>query len=215
MIRSLSFRSLLAAFTVAAAPLVLGPPPSAYAEAVGSVTTGSPAPSFTLPGIDGKQHSLDEYKGKVVVLEWFNEGCPFVKKHYASGNMQALQKEYTGKGVAWLTIVSSAPGKQGHDDAAGHKAKLGEWKASPTAFLTDESGEVGKKYGARTTPHMYVIDSSGALVYQGAIDDKATTKESDIPGSKNFVKAALDEVTAGKPVTTASTEPYGCSVKYG
>ena len=172
------------------------------------------APSFTLKGIDGKEYSLDEFAGKTVVLEWFNEGCPFVAKHYSGGNMQSLQKEYTGKGVVWLAIVSSAPGKQGNKTPDEHKATLAKWNAAPTALLIDEDGVVGKKYGAKTTPHMFVIDSTGSIAYAGAIDDKASTEAEDIPTSKNYVKAALDALLAGKKVEVSETQAYGCGVKY-
>jgi peroxiredoxin len=172
------------------------------------------APAFTLTDTQGTKHSLSDFKGKVVVLEWFNSGCPFVKKHYIQGNMQALQKTYTDQGVVWLTICSSAPGKQGHMDAAGHNRKMAEWKMNATAMLMDESGQAGKAYGAKTTPHMFVINAEGEVVYQGAIDDKRSTNPADIPQSTNYVRAALDAVLAGEPVKEAKTMPYGCSVKY-
>jgi peroxiredoxin len=172
------------------------------------------APAFTLTDTNGKEHSLSDFEGKVVVLEWFNQGCPFVKKHYKNGNMQSLQNTYTGKGVVWLTVCSSAPGEQGHMDAAGHNKTIGEWKIQSTAFLMDEDGKVGRAYGAKTTPHMYVIDAGGQIVYQGAIDDKRSTDAADIPDSKNYVRAALDAVLAGEAVETSQTKPYGCSVKY-
>lgn len=175
---------------------------------------GSPAPDFTLTDCAGKSVSLSNFKGKTVVLEWTNAGCPFVVKHYGSGNMQKLQKDATGRGVVWLTICSSAPGKQGHmtpDEAA----KACEANGShATAYLLDEDGKVGQLYAAKRTPEMYVINPDGILVYHGAIDDKKSADAADIPGAKNFVAAALDEVLAGKPVSTPSTEAYGCSVKY-
>ncbi|MGA0332448.1 MAG: thioredoxin family protein [Kiritimatiellia bacterium] len=172
------------------------------------------APAFTLTDTNGTEHSLSDFKGKVVVLEWFNHGCPFVKKHYSQGNMQALQKSYTEKGVVWLAICSSAEGKQGYDTAEGHNKTAKEKGTNATAILLDTDGTVGKAYGAKTTPHMYVIDAEGQLVYQGAIDDKRSTNPDDIPTSKNYVVAALDQVLAGQAVEVSSTPPYGCSVKY-
>lgn len=179
-----------------------------------AVTRAAEAPAFTLTDSNGTQHSLADFKGKVVVLEWFNHGCPFVKKHYAKGNMQALQKTYTDKGVVWLAICSSAEGKQGYDTAEGHNKTAKDKGTNATAILIDADGKVGKAYGAKTTPHMYVIDAEGQLVYQGAIDDKRSTSPDDIPGAKNYVAAALDALLAGEGVEVASTVPYGCSVKY-
>ncbi len=175
---------------------------------------GKPAPDFTLTDVEGKTHSLSQFKGKFVVLEWVNHGCPFVVKHYESGNMQNLQKTYTGKDVTWLSVCSSAPGKQGHHTAEEWKGLLKEKNSSATATLLDADGKVGKLYGAKTTPHMYVVDPAGNLVYKGAIDSIASTETSDVPKAKNHVSAALDEALAGKPVTESSTKPYGCSVKY-
>ena len=184
--------------------------PSATAEA----KVGHPAPNFTLKDSNGKEHSLKDYAGKFVVLEWVNYGCPFVKKHYSSGNMQALQEKYTGKGVVWLSINSSAPGKQGHYEPAQINELLKEHKAHPTAYLIDADGTVGHLYQAKATPTMFVIDEKGTLVYGGAIDDKNSTDQEDIKTAKNYVSAALDEALAGKKVATASTKAYGCSVKY-
>lgn len=178
------------------------------------VDTGKPAPEFTLPAQDGTVHKLSDFKGKYVVLEWFNKGCPFVVKHYGSGNMQKLQETYAAKGVVWLSIISSAEGKQGHQTPAEATATRAEWKIKSTATLLDSSGLVGKLYGAKTTPHLFVINPEGVVVYQGAIDSKASTDPKDIPTSKNYVAAALDAVLAGKPVAQATTKPYGCSVKY-
>ena len=175
---------------------------------------GSGAPAFTLKDTSGKEHSLSDYKGKFVVLEWFNEGCPFVKKHYTSGNMQKLQQEYTGKDVVWLSINSSAPGKEGHVTAETAQKTISEWKMNATKILLDHDGKVGKMYGAKTTPHMFVIDKEGKLVYQGAIDSKPSSDTADVEGAENYVKVALDSSMAGKPVATSSTKPYGCSVKY-
>jgi peroxiredoxin len=180
----------------------------------GAVNAGDSAPDFTSTDSNGKSVKLSDYKGKFVVLEWTNEGCPYTMKHYASGNMQKLQKEWTGKGVVWLTVLSSAPGKQGHMSAQEENDYMKKQNASPTAALMDENGTLGHMYGAKTTPHMFVIDPAGKIVYAGAIDDKPTADRGDIPTAKNYVTAALTEATSGKPVTTASTQPYGCSVKY-
>lgn len=178
------------------------------------VEIGKPAPNFTLPDTNGKTHSLADLKGKYVVLEWYQPDCPFVRKHYRSGNMQALQKEYTDKGVVWLSIDSSAPGEQGNYPAD----KLNEFAArdgaSRTALLLDPAGNVGRLYGAQTTPDMYIIDPSGNLVYKGAIDNKRSTDLQDVKTATNYVKSALDALLNGKPVPTNSTRPYGCSVKY-
>ena len=148
------------------------------------------------------------------MLEWHNQGCPFVKKHYETGNMQRLQKELTGQGVVWYSIISSAPGKQGYVTAAEEDAYLKEHGASPTAVILDQDGSIGRLYGAKTTPHMFVIDDKGKLVYAGAIDDKPTPDKADVEGAKSYVLAAYNESKAGKPVTVAATAPYGCSVKY-
>ncbi len=172
------------------------------------------APAFTLTDTNGNEHSLSDFKGKVVVLEWFNHGCPFVVKHYTEGHMQALQQTYTDKGVVWLAICSSAEGKQGYESADGHNKTAEAKGTNATAILMDADGKVGRAYDARTTPHMYVIDTEGQLVYQGAIDDKRSTNPADIATSKNYVKAALDAVLAGEEVEVSSTVAYGCTVKY-
>lgn len=176
--------------------------------------TGADAPDFTLSDIDGNQQKLSDFRGRTVVLEWINHGCPFVVKHYDSGNMQALQREATGNGVVWLSICSSAPGKQGHYSLEDWKRINVEKQSAATAVLLDPNGEVGRLYGAKTTPHMFVIDASGKLVYQGAIDNKPSTDPEDIPSSLNYVRAALDDLANGRPVATPTTKPYGCSVKY-
>jgi peroxiredoxin len=182
--------------------------------AAAQAVVGQPAPPFTLTDSNGKSHALADFKGKVVVLEWWNYECPFVGKHYGSGNMQRLQKEWTAKGVAWLTVSSSAAGKQGYVDGAKANALMRERGGAPTAVLLDHDGKVGRAYGAKTTPHMFVIDGKGTVAYAGGIDDKASTDQADIAAARNYVSAALAEVTAGRPVTTASSQPYGCSVKY-
>jgi hypothetical protein len=173
-----------------------------------------PAPAFTLKDAAGKAHSLVDYKGKLVVLEWVNFGCPFVRKHYDSGNMQRLQQMAAGKGAVWLSICSSAPGKQGYYAGTELTGKIGAERSAAAAYLVDEDGTVGKIYEARTTPHMFVIDPSGILIYAGGIDDVASTRQEDISGATNYVQKALDAALAGKPVETKTSKPYGCSVKY-
>jgi peroxiredoxin len=182
--------------------------------AAASPAVGSAAPDFSVTDSKGRPQSLSQYKGKTVVLEWFNPECPFVKKHYGSNNMQKLQDEFTGKGVVWLTIDSSATGKEGYLAPEQAEKQLTEWKMKSTAFLIDPDGKAGQAYGAKNTPHMFIINPEGKLIYAGAIDSKASPNPADIASSTNYVKAALDESMAGKPVTTASTKPYGCGVKY-
>lgn len=178
-----------------------------------AVESGDKAPDFSLPGLT-KEVKLSDLKGKVVVLEWLNHGCPFVRKHYDSGNMQKLQKTYTDKGVVWFSIISSAPGKQGYVDQKGAKVQKTENKSNASDILLDPTGKVGKLYGAKTTPHMYIINEKGVLVYQGAIDNKPDTKQDSIPGARNYVKEALEEILDGKEVSTRTTRAYGCAVKY-
>jgi hypothetical protein len=175
---------------------------------------GSPAPDFHGTDSNGKTQSLDQYRGKYVVLEWHNHDCPYTIKHYQSGNMQSLQKQWTAKGVVWLTVISSAPGTQGYVDAAQENAYVSKMGAKPSAVILDPTGAIGHLYDARTTPNMYVIDPSGKLIYAGAIDDHPTTEVSDIGISKNYVSAALTQAMSGQAVQTAYTRPYGCSVKY-
>ncbi len=178
------------------------------------VVNGQPAPDFELKDSAGQAHKLSGFKGKYVVLEWVNHGCPFVVKHYDSQNMQGLQKESTGKGVVWLSICSSAEGKQGYN-TAGEWQKVNQEKGfAGSALLLDTDGTVGRQYGAKTTPHMYVVNPEGTLIYQGAIDDKPSTDQDDIPGAKNYVRAALAEAMAGQAVSQGQTKPYGCGVKY-
>jgi len=175
---------------------------------------GSAAPDFSLTDAQGKTHSLSEYKGKYVVLEWFNPECPFVKKHYGTSNMQNLQKQYTDKGVVWLTIDSNAPGTEGSITPEQAQKVSASWKTHQTALLLDPEGKAGRAYGAKNTPNMVIISPEGKLDYEGAIDSKASPNPADIPSSTNYVKAALDESLAGKRITTPQTKPYGCSVKY-
>jgi peroxiredoxin len=180
-----------------------------------AVKVGMEAPDFTGTASNGQQISLARYRGKFVVLEWHNQGCPYVRKQYESGNMEALQRKWTAKNVVWLSVISSAPGHQGYVTAAQENEYLQTMKASPTAVLLDPSGTIGHLYDAKTTPNMFVIDPAGKLIYEGAIDDHPTTDLADIKGSKNYVDAALTEAMAGQPVATPVTRPYGCSVKYG
>jgi hypothetical protein len=189
--------------------------PLALAAASAHATkVGDPAPSFSLVDTNGKQHALGDFKGKVVVLEWFNHDCPFVKKHYDSGNMPALQSRYAAKDVVWLSINSSAPGKQGNyaPEKASELSK--EKKSAATYVLLDQDGTVGRLYGAKTTPHMYVIDGKGILRYEGAIDSVSSTDQADIKDATNYVAAAVDAVMAGKNVDPSVTQSYGCGVKY-
>lgn len=172
------------------------------------------APDFSLPDTSGVIRKLSDYRGNLVVLEWFNHDCPFVKKHYSSGNMQKLQSTYRAKGVVWLSILSSAPGKQGYADAAKAKADALRVGANPTAILLDPEGKVGRLYKAKTTPHMFVIGKAGNILYQGAIDNKPSTNPEDVKAANNYVARALDQALLGQPVTVPSTKPYGCSVKY-
>jgi len=175
---------------------------------------GSAAPDFALPDITGKPQKLSDYRGKYVVIEWFNQGCPFVQKHYESGNMQGLQKRFTDKGVVWLAVSSNNPRSSDYRDPQQMKGVMKDWKMSPTAFILDEEGKVGRDYGARATPHMFVVDPRGQVIYAGAIDDKATWRPEDTKTARNWVAQALEESLAGKPVTQAATAAYGCSVKY-
>lgn len=185
-----------------------------------AVKSGDPAPDFELVSSDGKTVKLSDNKGKIVVLEWLNYGCPFVKKHYSPEvkNMQNLQSKYTGQGVVWYSIISSAKGKQGHSTAAEANKDRKEHGSAATAVLLDEKGTVGRLYGAKTTPHMYIVDGTGKLVYQGAIDDRPTSEPADIKGARNYVSEALDHLMdkkqAGKPLAVSASNPYGCGVKY-
>ena len=195
-----------------AAAAVLASAGCAAAQTAGPVI-GQPAPAFSAPDADGRTRSLSQYRGKTVVLEWTNHDCPYVKKHY-SGAMQALQRDATRDGVVWLSIISSAPGEQGHVTGAQAKQLTASRGASPTAVLLDPSGAVGRLYGAKTTPHMFVINPQGRLVYAGGIDDVPTNKVEDLPRAKQLVRLALADLKAKRPVAIASSRPYGCAVKY-
>jgi len=199
--KSKGFAVLVPAFALSALMAVALPP-------------GAMAPDFKGVDSNGVAHSLSEYRGKFVVLEWANQGCPYEQKHYLSGNMESLQKQWTGKGVVWLSILSSAPGQQGYVTPAEENDYLKTMKASPTAALLDPQGAIGHLYDAKTTPHMFVIDPAGKIAYQGALDDKPTPDPSSLKGADNYVSDALTAAMAGKPVAVAATRPYGCSVKY-
>jgi len=192
--------------TVLAAVLLLA------ASAHAAPELGKPAPDFTVNDQNGKPVKLSDAKGKIVVLEWYNKGCPFVKKHYGSNNMQGLQKKYGKKGVVWYSIISSKEGKEGYLTPEEAKAELKSMGSK--ALLLDPKGDVGRLYQAKTTPHMFVVGKKGELLYMGGIDDNASADPADIKGAKNYVAAALDETLAGKTVSTSSSRPYGCSVKY-
>ena len=192
---------------------------AAFALAPAGATTsgpivGSAAPAFSGKDSNGNDISLADFKGKTVVLEWTNHQCPFVRKHYASGNMQGLQKDAVSDGVVWLSIASSPPGYQGHVDGPQANQVLADTKATPTAVVLDHDSAIARIYQARVTPHMYIVDAKGTLVYMGGIDDKPTANPADIPGAKNYVRAALEEIKAGKPVSEATTRAYGCTVHY-
>jgi len=178
------------------------------------VNVGQPAPDFTGVDSTGKQHTLSQYKGKTVVLEWTNHDCPYVRKHYESNNMQALQRQATSAGIIWLSIISSAPGKQGHVSASKANDLAQKRNASPSAIILDQKGEIGRLYGAKTTPHMYIIDPNGKLVYMGGIDSIPSSNQADIAAATNYVKVALKSLTDGETIADNVTRPYGCSVKY-
>jgi peroxiredoxin len=196
-----------------AVAIALAGVPAAFAASGPEI--GKPAPDFQGVDSNGRRHDLRDYRGHVVVLEWTNHECPFVAKHYGSGNMQRLQAEAKAAGVVWLSVVSSAPGRQGHVSAAAANGLTVGRKASPAAVLLDPEGTIGRAYGAAVTPHMFVIAKDGTLTYKGAIDDRPTADPADVPGARNHVRAALAEVAAGKAVGTPATRAYGCTVKYG
>lgn len=175
---------------------------------------GQPAPDFSMVDTNGKQVSLADLKGKVVVMEWTNHGCPYVKKHYNSDNMQALQQEASAENVVWVSVISSAPGKQGAVNAQEANAMATEKGATPAHLVLDPEGTLGKSYDARTTPHMFVINKEGNVAYMGGIDDKPTADQADIESANNYVRAALSDIKSGKDVSTPTSRPYGCSVKY-
>jgi peroxiredoxin len=182
--------------------------------ALAAATPGQPAPDFNVTDIAGKPVKLSELKGKYVVLEWTNDGCPYVRKHYDSGNMQGLQKKHTADGVQWIVVNSSSPGKQGHMTAEQEASQIKKEGWNATHVVLDPEGKLGKAFGAKVTPHMFVIDKEGKVAYEGAIDSKNTSEKADIAGAENYIDSAFKDLKAGKPVTTASTRPYGCNVKY-
>jgi peroxiredoxin len=198
-----NFSVIIVAATLLAMPLLI------WAAKVGDA-----APDFSAAGSDGKTYHLEDYRGKFVVLEWHNNGCPYTRKHYDSGNMQHLQKEWTEKGVVWFTVISSAPRTQGYMTADQENAYKQKMQATPTAVLLDSGGQVGHLYDAKTTPQMVVIDPQGKIIYDGAIDDHPTSDPGDIPQSKNYLDLALRQATSGKQVEIPTSRPYGCSVKY-
>jgi peroxiredoxin len=202
----MTFRSRIILAVLSAALLTLVSP--------AQVKVGDPAPAFTATDSHGQTQTLQQYRGKYVVLEWHNQGCPYTKKHYSSGNMQELQKEWTAKGVVWFTVISSAPGMQGYVTADQENAYVSQIHAAPSAVLLDPQGTLGHLYAAKTTPDMYVIDPQGKLIYSGAIDDRPTDDPEDVKGANNYVSDALLASMAGKTVNPAYTRPYGCSVKY-
>jgi peroxiredoxin len=197
-------RTFLALALAAAVPL----------PALAQPSPGQPAPAFALTDLDGRKVALADLRGRYVVLEWTNPGCPFVQKHYGSGNMQSLQKRFTAEGVQWIVINSTAVSHADYLKPAEQKSWLQKQGAAASIAALDPQGTVGRAYGAKTTPHMFVVDPQGKVVYAGAIDDKRSANPADVRTARNHVKAALDESLAGKPVTVASTVPYGCSVKY-
>jgi peroxiredoxin len=193
--------SLAAALAVAATPAL-------------AATVGQAAPDFTAPDLSGKPVKLSDFRGKFVVLEWTNPECPYVRRHYDSGNIPALQKEFAAKDVVWLAVNSSSPSSGEFTPPEAMAKWLGAKGAAPKATLIDPDGKVGRLFGARTTPHMYIVDPQGKLVYAGAIDDKRWASVAETRGANNYVRAALGEALAGKPVSVSATSPYGCSVKY-
>lgn len=197
-----------------AGALVVGFRANASSETVSTAEPGAAAPAFALTDTNGKTHNLSDFKGKYVVLEWLNYGCPYVQTHYQTGNMPALQKEWTKKGVVWLSVVSSAPGKQGYFEPSAMNEQTKRNGGNMTAVLLDPTGKVGKEYKARTTPHMFVIDPEGKLIYAGGIDSKPSRTPQTDPEVVNYVSQALKEAMAGKQVSVKAARPYGCDVKY-
>jgi peroxiredoxin len=201
--------TLVGLVTVAGRGILASP-----AWAAGVAKVGETAPAFNTAATNGRSVSLADQRGKIVILEWTNHDCPYVRKHYESGNMQTLQKEITAQGVVWLTLISSSPGTQGYVSPKEADELTASRKANPTAVLLDPTGAVGKAYGATNTPHMYIVDKAGLLVYAGAIDDRPTTRRADVQGAHNYVRAALEDMAAGRTVQTPVTRAYGCTVKY-
>jgi peroxiredoxin len=209
MTSGLTRKSVLAG--LACAGLVLAPG-SAFAQSAAKV--GAPAPAFQAVDADGKTRSLSEFAGKTVILEWTNHDCPYVRKHYNSATMQTLQKDMAKEGIVWLSVISSPVGEQGHVDPATAKELSAKRDAAPAAILLDPDSKVARAYGATTTPHMYIVDPKGTLAYMGAIDDKPSASAASLTGAKSYVRQAVAELKAGKPVSEAATRAYGCAVKY-
>ncbi len=184
---------------------------SAFAQ--GAARVGAPAPAFQAVDVEGKTRNLAEFVGKTVILEWTNHDCPYVRKHYNSATMQTLQKDMAKEGIVWLTVVSSPPGEQGHVEAAEARELTAKRNAAPASVLLDPKGTMGRSYGAQTTPHMYIVDGKGKLVYNGAIDDKPSSSAASLNGARSYVRQAVAELKAGKPVSQAATKAYGCSIK--
>ena len=211
---SIGRRSFLACGLLGAVALLsldLSLHPGAAAQA----RVGAPAPAFALPASNGRTVSLADFKGKIIVLEWSNHQCPYVGKHYRGNNMQALQKKWTGKNVVWLTVISSAPGMEGYVTAAEANKLTADRNAAPSAVLLDPKGALGRAYGARVTPHMFIISADGALIYAGGIDDTPSAQIEDLKTARNYIDDTLTELSQGKPVSAARTRAYGCTVKYG
>ncbi len=204
--------TFLVGVALTAAAFGLGSLGSALAQS--GPRTGTKAPDFSVVDVDGKPQKLSDFAGKTVILEWTNHECPYVRKHYNSATMQKLQKDMTSDGIVWLTVISSAPGEEGYADAAKAKELTKSRDAAPSNVLLDPKGKMGRAYGAQTTPHMYIIDAKGTLVYAGAIDNKPSASSSSLNGAKSYVRQAIAELKAGKPVSEAATKAYGCSVKY-
>ena len=200
---------LLGSAALAVGPVII--PGIAHAAA----EVGTPAPLFTSVDSNGKTQSLEQYRGKIVVLETTNHDCPYVAKHYRAGNMQAQQRDAAAKGIVWLTVASSAPGEQGNVTPQQANELTVKRGAAPAAVLIDPQSKVARAYAATVTPHMYIVDAKGILVYKGGIDSIATSNIDDIAKAKQYVRVALEEMAAGKPITEASTRPYGCTLKYG
>jgi peroxiredoxin len=214
MIRNRIFPLLAVAAFVSFTATACTQSESQAAPVLDNPPVNQPAPAFTVTDTRGKTHSLDSYRGKWVVLEWFNHDCPYTKKHYKTDNMQALQREYTAKGVVWISVVSSAPGKDGYLTAANADKAMADNKAAPSFVVRDTAGVLGRMYGARNTPQLFAIDPEGVLRYAGAIDDKPSPRQKDVKDAKNYVRAALDAGLAGQPIAITTTQPYGCDVKY-
>ena len=213
--RSWSIVRVAASLTAASAlSLALAACGAEVASTLADLEVGKAAPDFSAGDADGRAVSLSQFRGKIVVLEWSNPDCPTVKKHYESGNMQKTQAQAAAAGAVWLTINSSAPGEQGHMSPAEAKTFAASQPSRRSSYLLDPEGKVGRAYGAKATPHMYIVDPAGTLVYRGAIDDKPTTDKADIAGARNHVLAALGEIEAGKPVSVPTSRAYGCNVKY-